>query len=94
MDAKEFAERLEKYPALKASFEKMLNIAENSDGTIVLADDAEEMIIANSRALNQDAMRAWAENQNKKQSNQFERRHQGANKAGKKNSNGIPPSEK
>jgi hypothetical protein len=94
MKSKELAERLEKFPELKARFEELLRIAENPDGSIVLADDAEEQIVQASRKLNRETMQVWAENQSKMESKRFEKQHKNAHKEVKKNSTGTVGLEK
>ena len=85
MNAKELVERLEQYPKLKAHFEELLRIAENKEGTIELADDAEDMIIEAGRDLNHDTLELWAKRQAETKAKEFERRHKNAHKDVKKN---------
>jgi hypothetical protein len=89
MDSKELVERLEQHPKLKAGLEALLKIAENQDGKIELADDAEEMIITAGREFNHNMLELWAERQISTKAGEFEKRHKNAHKDIKKNSNGI-----
>jgi|JI10StandDraft_1071094.scaffolds.fasta_scaffold1895786_2 hypothetical protein len=89
MKNEELVERLEKFPELKARFEELLRIAENPDGSIVLADDAEEMILLAGRKLTRETLQVWAENQSNTQSERFEQRHKNAHKEIKKNFTGT-----
>jgi hypothetical protein len=94
MKANELVERLEQHPKLKAHFEALLRIAENQDGRIELADDAEDRIIAAGRELNHDMLGLWAEGQVATKASEFEKRHKNAHKDVKKNCNGIHGLEK
>lgn len=84
MDSKELAEKLEEFPQLKARFEALLRIAENSDGKIELADDAEEMILAAGQALERETLQQWADKQSAMKAIQFEKQHTHAHKDSKK----------
>ena len=54
-------ERLREYPELRVRFEEMLAIVENAAGDIVKADEAEQRVIEELRALGQSALQGWAE---------------------------------
>lgn len=86
--------RLSKHPKLKARFIRYLDIIENTNGDVGLADLAEESIIEESRQMNQETLQLWAERQSTQQGKQFEERHRNVSKAGKKNSVGTAHSEK
>lgn len=88
--SKELWEKLEAFPKLKTRIEQILKIAQNSTGEIELADDAEELLLAQGRQLNKEALEAWAQSQVALKSSQFSQRHPSAHKDIKKNSNGIP----
>ena len=58
-----FEERLAKYPHLKARFEAMLDIAENTAGLLDRADDAEAQLIEETRKMGNEMLTQWANNQ-------------------------------
>ena len=84
-----FVSRLETYPRLKARMEKILAIAENKDGKLVLADDVEERVDEEIRALAREVMQGWAEAEDVKQSTALRQNHK-VTSDGKKNSAGTP----
>ena len=60
-EAQLLAQRLQLYPALRASVERMLQIVENQRGDAFLADDAEELVVQEMRRYGQEALQTWAE---------------------------------
>lgn len=90
MTSKELWERLDNFPKLKARFEKILQVAENSTGEIELGDDAEEILFLEGQQLNKEALEGWAQTQATRKSEQFSKRHKSARKEGKKKSCGTP----
>lgn len=60
--------RLAKYPHLKARMEALLDIAENTSGSLELADDAEEQLIIEIKKAGQEVLQTWAKLQEEKQS--------------------------
>jgi len=58
-----------------------------------LADDAEDALIEHGRALNREALQAWALNKARHSAQQFEKKHKKANKDVKKNCVGTVRSE-
>ena len=62
-----FFARLKKHPALRERFESILDIAENTNGDCVKADDAEERVIEEVRKLGQTTLQDWADDQNTRQ---------------------------
>lgn len=90
MDAKEdkqFFERLQKHPRLQKRFTEILNIAENTSGELITADEAESKAIEEVRKLGRDVLQEWADNRHAEQINEFEKKHS-ARKHVKKNSIG------
>lgn len=73
--------------------EAILNVAEDMTESLNLADDAEEALIEHGRALNQEALQAWALNKVEQAAGQFEKRHKKAHKDVKKKSAGTVPLE-
>lgn len=52
--------RINNHPKLKASIEKMLDIAESSSGTLIKADDAEEAVVKEIREVGHELLQTWA----------------------------------
>jgi len=59
--AQDFLERLQCHPFLKARFETLLDIVENSSGDVLKADQAEERVFEEIRQMGQQAIEAWAQ---------------------------------
>jgi len=59
--AQQLLEQLQQHPALHDRIEALLQVVENSDGTAVKADEAEERVAEELRRLGQEALQAWAE---------------------------------
>ena len=83
-----FFDRMKKHPRLKKRFDEILNIAENTSGELMTADEAEMKAIEELRKLGQEVMHDWADNLHKKQIETFEsqnktRRHTKKNSIGK-----------
>jgi hypothetical protein len=55
------AERLERYPALKARMESMLDVVENAAGDVRRADDAERRTIEELRQMGLEVMQGWGQ---------------------------------
>jgi hypothetical protein len=58
----EFMERLKKHPILQARLESILNLAENTDGNIITASEAEQRTIFDLRQLGNEILHDWANN--------------------------------
>jgi len=58
-----------------------------------VADDAEGVLIENSRHLNREVLQAWVSNKANRAAAQFEKKHKKAHKDVKKNSAGTVHSE-
>ena len=58
---KTLEERLAKYPELRAQFEEMLKIVENTQGNLIKADDAEEHVAEKVRQIGHQALTSWAQ---------------------------------
>ena len=56
-------EKLNSNPILKKRVEEILNIAHNSSGELITADQAEEKTIEEIRKLGREVLREWAVNQ-------------------------------
>lgn len=90
---RKFFERIKAHPSLKKRFEEIMNIAENTSGDIVTADEAEGKAIEEVQKLGKEIIREWAVSQHSSQAQQFENRQPDARKHVKKNSTGKPPLE-
>lgn len=86
--------RLNQYPQLRARVEQLLKVVENSSGDIELADDAEQLVINQVRSLGLDVLQLWAVAQQEKKASQLCLINPSAHKDEKKDSTGIPHSEK
>ena len=90
---KSFSERLESYPELKEHVERMLDIVENTAGTVEKADDAEIQVVENMRKIGATALQQWAAQQEKAIESKWTKEHPTALKHGKKKSIGEQPSD-
>jgi histidinol dehydrogenase len=81
-------ERLMAHPQLKERLEALLAIVEDTNADVQQADEAERRVIEELRRLGTEALRSWAAQQEGVQSTAVSQ--QGAVRAGKKNSTGIP----
>ena len=81
-------ERLSAHPQLKERVEALLTIVEDSSVDGQHADEAERRVIAEGRRLGNEALGSWAARQEGEQRTAVSQ--QGAMRAGKKNSIGIP----
>ena len=86
--AKSLPTRAEAHPKLRQYFESLLDLVENKDHKLILADDAEDAVIEGTEGLRQALLEAWSEKESNRQSDLF-----GAEKTlrkhTKKNSTGI-----
>jgi hypothetical protein len=82
-------ERLTAHPRLKERIEALLAIVEDTNADVQQADEAERRVIAEVRRLGHEALCRWAVQQEVGQRAVVGQ--QGAARAGKKNSTGIPP---
>ena len=54
-------ERLREHPALRARVEQLLDVAENTTGQYVRADETELAVLAQVRQLGHELLQDWAE---------------------------------
>jgi hypothetical protein len=95
MKERSIDERLKGNPILRARLEAIIAIAENEDGSIEKADDAEQRAIEELQKLGNELMCAWATGQQQRKSEQQQlRAEQGVRRHGKKKSSGTPVLEK
>ncbi len=62
-DDLKFLKKLSSTPALRRRFEEILNIAHNTSGELITADEAEEKAIEEMQKLGQEVLREWAVSQ-------------------------------
>lgn len=95
MTDKEFLEELNAHPDLKNRFKEILSIAANSGKErVTLADDAEMQVISQMRQLGKETLQNWASNESTRISTNVQSQVKDAKKHVKKNSAGIPHTEK
>lgn len=90
---KSLPERLQEHPELWSRIEQMLDLVENAGGDVVKAAEAERRVGEQLQQLGQEALQAWAEGQQERQLRYWEGRS-GVNRKEKKDSTGIPATEK
>lgn len=61
-----FLERLQRHPHLRERLESMLSIAEDAEGDLVKADEAERRIIEEVRQTGNELLTGWAQSRIKK----------------------------
>jgi hypothetical protein len=87
-------QRLSQYPSLKKRIELLINIIEDSTGDCQQANEAEMRVIEELRQMGSEALHCWSEHKIARITEDFDQEHRSAIKSGKKNSGGIPPSER
>lgn len=87
-----FLEKLKNHPKLQNRFSEILNIAENTSGELITADEAEGKTIEEVRKLGQEVVQEWANQQEQKQAQELLKKHP-TRKPIKKNSTGKRPLE-
>jgi hypothetical protein len=85
-----FSKRMEAYPDLVERFEAILDIAENTSGDLITADEAEERAIEEVRKLGHELLREWAINREVAAVKTATITHRNAKKHEKKSSIGNP----
>ena len=66
-------ERLQAHPNLRERFYQILNIAEDAEGKIDKADEAEERVIEELRRLGQEVLQDWAVGKEKQKVEQLKK---------------------
>lgn len=89
-----FIDRLNQHPKLRERVGALLNVVENTQGDCKKADDAEQYVIEELRKMGNDALHCWADNTVNKASDALREQQPKLHGNGKKNSIGIPLSEK
>src|ERR1700678_4575812 len=77
--------KINSHPSIRKRVEEILNIAENSSGELITAQQAEEKAIEEIRKLGQDVLKEWAENQHNKIVEKTKAEHAKAKEHVKKN---------
>lgn len=85
-----FLDKLKKHPRLQQRFNEILNIAENTSGDLITADEAELRTIEEVRKLGKEVIEEWANRQHTTQIENFENNNS-TRKHLKKNSTGKQP---
>lgn len=83
-----FLSKLQTHPTLRKRFEEILDVAENTSGDIITADEAEARAIEEVRKLGSELMHAWAISEHTKQCQSLSSK---GVKQTKKNSTGTQP---
>jgi hypothetical protein len=89
-----FAQRISQYPSLKNRIELLMDVLEDCGGDCQKANEAELRVIEELRQMGSEALHCWAEHKVEQASEDFSKAHDAAAKSGKRNSGGIPPSER
>jgi hypothetical protein len=89
-----FAHRINRYPSLKNRIELLMNVLEDCAGDCQKANEAELRVMEELRQMGSEALHCWAEHKEEQATEDFVQAHSTAAKSGKKNSGGIPPSER
>lgn len=85
-------ELLNRHPGLKRRVRALADIAEDADGDLVRADEAERRVIDEVRRIGQETLHSWAEERIAR-GEEEQLQAAGVRRAGKKNSAGTPRSE-
>jgi len=93
LSPQDFLERLQRYPELQAEFESLLQVVENSEGDVVKADQAEELVAQRLQLLGQQAIESWATRKHQKLEAESDARTDLSRKE-KKGSTGTPATAK
>lgn len=87
-------ERLENYPYLKSRFKSILDIVEDTSGSIDKADEAEQLLIDEMRQLGKEALHDWAVGKERQKVEELIHDKGGIKKHSKKKFHGTRPLEK
>lgn len=72
-----FFDRIKNHPKLKKRFFEIIDIAENTSGEIITADEAEGRAIEEVRKLGKEIIEEWAENRHKNELEVFQENNKG-----------------
>jgi hypothetical protein len=90
----DFQERLSRHPKLRSRMEELLNIVENAAGDLEKADAAERRVTEELRQMGAEALQGWAENQERRKSEELEKNGLRVCHKEKKTSTGTRATEK
>jgi hypothetical protein len=93
-DDLEILERIKAHPGLKERIKAILDIAENSSGELITADQAEGKAIEEVKKLGQELLKEWAVQRHEKALETAKKTHPNATRHEKKSSTGNQHSEK
>ena len=93
LSPQDFLDRLQRHPDLQAEFEAILDIADNSDGDVVKADEVEERVSQELQLLGQRVIQSWASRRHQKLQDESDARSDLTRKE-KKGSTGTPATAK
>jgi len=93
-EAKLLVQRILTHPGLKERVEAILDIAENTSGELVTADQAEGKAIEEVQKLGRELLKEWAFQRHEKAIELAKNTHPNAKKHEKKSSTGNQHSEK
>jgi len=97
LENQKLLEQLEKHPNLLERVKQLLLVVEgdgNDDNDIKLADDAEDAVADNLSKLGKELLTEWGQNQESKVCKNFKQANSGLKSHSKKNSTGIPHTDK
>lgn len=86
--------RLSKHPKLRQRFHALVDVVDAAAGDCRTAARAEARVLEEIRQMGLEALSAWSERAQEQGQLQVQRDHPEAVRDGKKNSTGIPASEK
>jgi hypothetical protein len=87
-DDLKFLKKLNSTPTLRKRFEEILNIAHNTSGELITADEAELKAIEEVQKLGQEVLKEWAVSQHEKVTETAKKENSKISKHIKKNSIG------
>jgi hypothetical protein len=93
-DDLEILARIKAHPGLRERIKAILDIAENTSGELITADQAEGKAIEEVKKLGQELLKEWAIQQHEKAMETAKKTHPNAKKHEKKSSIGSRHSEK
>jgi hypothetical protein len=93
LNPQDFLDRLQRHPDLQAEFEAILDIADNSVGDVVKADEVEERVSRELQLLGQRVIQSWASRKHQKLQDESDARSDLTRKE-KKSSTGTPATAK
>jgi hypothetical protein len=93
LSPQDFLDRLQRHPELLAEFEALLQVVENSEGDVVKADQAEELVAQRLQYLGNQAIQSWAQRKHQKLEAESNAR-QDLTRKQKKDSTGTPATAK